>query len=793
MSGPALVRRRLHVRGVVQGVGFRPFVVRLAEGLGLAGNVGNDPTSVFVEVEGALQAVDQFTRRIVRDAPPLARVVAVTVVDVAPLGATGFSIVPSRVALGERTLVPPDVATCDECLAELMDPTDRRFRHPFITCTNCGPRFTIIEDLPYDRPVTTMREFVMCASCAAEYQDPRDRRYHAQPVSCHECGPRLWLERDGERLTGTEAALAAAVVLLQAGGIVAIKGVGGFHLACDATSQGAVARLRELKHRPAKPFAVMARDLLVATSVAELDSGSAELLSQPSRPIVLMPRAYDAAVAEAVAPGLRDLGVMLPYTPVQQLVLEDVPLLVMTSGNLSDEPLCFDNDDALARLGGIADAFLMHDRRIAVPCEDSVVTMLDGAELPIRRSRGYAPLPVLLEGAGPAVLAVGGEVKNTFAVTRGDLAFCSAHLGDMGSLESQQAFRRSVAQLTTLNDVRPDAIVADEHPGYLTSGWAERTSAETGTPLVRVQHHHAHLASLLAEHGATTQACVGVVFDGTGYSCDRTIWGGEILYVDGDIASATRVGHVQQFALPGGDRAVREPWRVAMALLQLAKIRDAWGLALVHEVPRAARELVASQLRSGTGVVHTSSAGRLFDGVAALLGLRLEVDYEAQAAIELEDLARGAERSVRLRIDVEDDQLMLGPIVADLVAALRDGADRAALALGFHEALADATALLVIRRASELGTQLVGLSGGVMQNKLFVSRAAGVLRQAGLQVLIHRVVPPNDGGLSLGQAVVGRALVERASGAVGAEHRHTEREPANQQLSGREGDEKSCV
>ena len=707
MSGHAVVRRHLDVRGVVQGVGFRPFVVRLAEGLRLAGNVGNDPTSVFVEVEGSVQDVDEFTRRVVNDAPPLARVVGVTAVDVDPLGGTGFTIVPSRAALGERTLVPPDVATCEQCLAELTDPTDRRFRHPFITCTNCGPRFTIIEDLPYDRPVTTMREFVMCTSCEAEYRDPHDRRYHAQPVSCHECGPRLWLERDGESVTGTEAALSAAVALLRAGRIVAIKGIGGFHLACDATSQDAVYRLRVLKHRPAKPFAVMARDLLVAASIAQLDASSADLLRQPARPIVLVPRSSDVAIAPAVAPGLGELGVLLPYTAVHELVLEEVPLLVMTSGNLSDEPLCFDNDDALARLGGIADAFLMHDRRIAVPCEDSVVTVHDGAELPIRRSRGYAPLPVVLEGAGPAVLAVGGEIKNTFAVTRGDLAFCSAHLGDMGSLESQQAFGQSVAQLTTLHGVLPELIVSDEHPGYLTSAWAERMSHETATPLVRVQHHHAHLASLLAEHGATTEACVGVVFDGTGYSCDRTIWGGELLYVDGDIASATRVGHVEQFALPGGDRAVREPWRVAMALLHLAGITDPQGLALAHDVPRAARDLVASQLVSGTGVMNTSSAGRLFDGVAALLGVRLEVAYEAQAAIEVEQLAATAERPVTLRLDVDGDQLRLGPLVRSLVTALRDGVDRAELALGFHHALADATAALVTRRAAELGTCLL--------------------------------------------------------------------------------------
>jgi hydrogenase maturation protein HypF len=790
MSRPAAVRSRIDVRGVVQGVGFRPFVARLAADLGLSGSVGNDASSVFIEVEGLTRAVDEFKRRVVADAPPLARVLAVTAIDITPMGSRGFVIVPSRAAHGDRTLVPPDVATCDECLLELNDPDNRRFRHPFITCTNCGPRFTIIEDLPYDRPATTMRDFTLCDLCAEEYRDPADRRYHAQPIACHDCGPRLWWQVGDDLVEGAESALQEAVELLRAGGIVAIKGIGGFHLACDATDAAAVARLRERKHRPAKPFAVMARDLLTAARILDLDATAADLLSQPARPIVLVPRSQGATTAADVAPGLGELGVLLPYTPVHTLLLEEVPLLVMTSGNLADEPLCFENDEALRRLGPIADGFLMHNRRIAVPCEDSVVTVLDGAELPIRRSRGYAPLPVLLDEAGPTVLAVGAEVKNTFVLTRGDLAFCSAHLGDMGSLESQDALERSVAHLKALHGVEPQLLVADEHPGYLTTAWAERASAQDGIPLTTVQHHHAHLASLLAEHGLTGVPCVGVTFDGTGYSCDQTIWGGEILYVDGDIGHATRVGHLEQFELPGGDRAVREPWRVAMALLQLAGIDDPWGLALSREVPQSARDLVASQLRSGTGVALTSSAGRLFDGVAALLGVRLDVAYEAQAAIELEHLARSAERSVRLEIGVELGVLTLGPLVRSLVAALRDGAEIDALALGFHEALADATALLVIRRAGELGTSIVGLTGGVMQNKLFVARLTRVLRRAGLEVLTHRLLPANDGGLSLGQAVVGRARLRNLASGVQPETSETgDRQFHNNQLSGREGDD----
>lgn len=788
MTGSAPSRRRIAVRGVVQGVGFRPFVARLAAELGLAGNVGNDATSVFVEIEGPNAAITEFLRRVRAEAPPLASVVDVVATDIDPTGASGFEIVPSRAAEGERTLVPPDVATCDDCLADLADPGNRRYRHPFVTCTNCGPRFTIIVDLPYDRPATTMRGFPMCAACAAEYDDPADRRYHAQPISCHECGPRLWWQEAGVRTDGAEPALAAAVERIRSGGIVAIKGIGGFHLACDATDETAVARLRERKNRPAKPFAVMARDLLTAAAVADLDSTAADLLAQPARPIVLAPARRSGRLAASVAPGLSEIGALLPYTPLHHLLLEHLPLLVMTSGNLSDEPLCFDNDDAVHRLSGIADGFLMHDRPIAVPCEDSVVTVLDGAELPIRRSRGYAPLPVLLDGDGPSVLAVGAEIKNTFAVTRGDLAFCSAHLGDMGSLESQDAFERSVGHLTALHGVAAELLVADEHPGYLTTAWAERTGTELGIPLATVQHHHAHLASLLAEHGETRTPCVGVTFDGTGYSCDRTVWGGEILQVDGDISRATRVGHLEPFALPGGDRAVKEPWRVAVALLHQAGIDDPWGLALQEQVSQADRELVRSQLVSGTGVVRTTSAGRLFDGIAALLGVRMTVAYEAQAAIELEHLARTAERSVRLRVTNDGGVLGIRQLVVDVVAALRDGAEVAALAAGFHEALADATALAVVRQASTANIDVAGLTGGVMQNKLFVSRLTAVLRRSGMRVLTHRLVPPNDGGLSLGQAVAGRAqLIQQTAGRdPGRSENDDVRHP---QLSGREGDD----
>lgn len=766
-----LERRRITVRGVVQGVGFRPFVARLAGELGLSGYVGNDDISVFIEVEGLGAALVEFLRRLRDDAPPLARVAMVDSVAIRATGEHGFGIAESRHEPGLRTLVPADTATCDACLAELQDPADRRFRHPFITCTDCGPRFTIITDLPYDRPATTMAGFAMCEACRAEYENPDDRRYHAQPVACHDCGPRLWAaDASGELGPGDEA-VALAQRTLVAGGIVAIKGIGGFHLACDASNDDAVAELRLRKGRPDKPFALMAADLAIAHRLVQLDATGAAVIAGPARPIVLAPTAQDAPIAADVAPGLDELGVMLPYAPVHQLLFaagpgapEKLPqVLVMTSGNLSDEPLAFENDDAMARLGSIADLFLLHDRPIAVPCEDSVVTIRDGFEVPVRRSRGFAPLPVWLEGAAdaPPVLAVGGEIKNTFSVTRGGLAFMSAHLGEMGSLESMAAFDRSVAQLLALHGVEPQAIAADDHPGYNTRAWAEARTDTDGLPLVTVQHHHAHLASLLAEHGRQDLAAgpvVGIVLDGTGYGCDKTVWGGEILLVSGSIASAERVGHIEPFALPGGDAAVRNPFRCALSLLHLAGL-DESGLDLAEAIGGTEREAVRAMLATGTGCVTTSSAGRLFDGVSSLIGVRHRIGYEAQAAIELEALARTATSSTPFSAEVHDGVIRLAGLVGGIVSALRAGENRAAIALGFHEALADSLADSAIRACSAHNGRTVGLTGGVFANRLLTEALTHRLAHSGLEVLTHRVVPCNDGGLALGQAVVAHARI----------------------------------
>ncbi|KAA0022195.1 carbamoyltransferase HypF [Antrihabitans cavernicola] len=749
-------RDRIIVRGIVQGVGFRPFVARLASELDLSGFCGNDDSSVFIEVEGRQADLDLFAQRVRSDAPSMSVIVDLTAEPMPAQGTNDFRIVESVHVDGARTLISPDVATCADCLREFGDPSDRRYLHPFVNCTNCGPRFTVITELPYDRPFTTMADFPMCAQCRAEYRDPADRRFHAQPISCHDCGPRIFLEQDGIRIDADVVRHAQRV--LREGLILAVKGIGGFHLVCDATNPDAVDRLRERKHRPDKPLAVMAVDVAAARTIATISDREAELLRHPARPIVLLTKKQRCDLAIGIAPGIGELGVLLPYTPLHQLLFRgDTPrLLVMTSGNLSGEPLCFDNDDARVRLASIADAFLMHDRTIAVPCEDSVLAVEAGTDMPIRRSRGFAPLPVALHRRGPVVLAVGAEVKNTFCLVREDFAFCSSHLGDMGTLESQRAFERSVEQLTTLHRVLPELVVADDHPGYSTRQWAQRYCDVNDVPLRTAQHHHAHVASLLAEHDRLDTRVLGIAFDGTGYGCDSSIWGGELLTVGPDILQVERAAHLRSFWLPGGDAAVRNPARVAMALLHEAGVADIDGLPCTDALSDDERVLLASQSSTGVGCVRTTSMGRLFDGVASLLGVRHRVTYEAQAAIELETLAASASSATELAFG---DGLDFAPLLRGLVDGVRSGESRAALALGFHLALANATAELASRVVT--GTDTIGLTGGVFQNRLLVRLLRAELQAKGFDVLTHRLVPANDGGLSLGQAVLGRAIARR--------------------------------
>nr|NLI51079.1 carbamoyltransferase HypF [Propionibacterium sp.] len=753
-----MIRREYRLRGVVQGVGFRPHVAAVAARHLVTGLVGNDDSQVFVEAQGEPDAVAAFLADVLGTLPPLARVLATTTRPLPPRpGEAGFRIVASRRAAGARTLIPPDIAPCPDCLAELADPTNRRYRYPFTNCTNCGPRLTIIRDLPYDRPATTMAEFGLCPACRAEYTDPADRRYHAQPISCPDCGPVLWLAPAGagaaaavrpDPVPAQGAVLAETVALLRGGATVAVKGLGGFHLCCDARNPDAVARLRARKRRAGKPFAVLVATLEEARRLADLTDDQAALLASPARPIVIAPQAAGYDLAPEVAPGLGDVGLLLPYTPLHSLLLDSGLALVATSGNLSEEPLCHSNDDALERLAGLCDALLLHDRGIHVPVEDSVF-LAGSVTIPVRRSRGYAPLPVPLPGdaaSGPPVLAVGGELKNTFALAVGDLAFVSAHQGDMGSWAAQRALEASVGQLLRLQRAEPAVVACDLHPGYATTGWAERYAAGRDLDLVRVQHHHAHALALLAEHGRPGGPAVVATLDGTGYGSDGTIWGGEVLTVGSDPARFERSWHVPVFPLVGGDRAIRQPWRVARGLASAYGL-DIAGTPAVAGAPAAELRLVDSQLAAGVGVVATSSAGRLFDAAAALVGLCLEAGYEAQAAMEFERAACGHAGRASGATSVPE-------LFAELLAEGTIG-ERA---WRFHAGLAGLIAAAIADAAARAGTDVVGVSGGVAQNRLFLTLLGGDLRRRGLDPLVHRVVPPNDGGLSLGQAWAGRLL-----------------------------------
>ncbi len=783
--GPgAVVRRALRVTGVVQGVGYRPFVHALAGELDVSGFVGNDSFGVFVEVEGPAGKVAEFERRLGADAPRNAVVERVYGEPLEPLGpsaAEGFAIVASRGAgdgAGESgavlALVPPDTAVCAACLAEVLDPSDRRYRYPFTACTYCGPRFTIVRGLPYDRPFTTMAAFPLCPDCEREYEDPADRRFHAQPTACPVCGPQLSFRPagSGEATATRDDALAEAIRVLADGGIVAVKGVGGYHLACDARDPAAVARLRERKRRSLKPFAVMARDLDVARGLGVVDDLAAGLMSSPQAPVVLVPVGASApatAVAGSVAPGNGSIGLLLPYTPLHHLLMAPHPALaepgpdalVLTSGNLSDEPLCTDPVEADERLAGIADAWLHHDRPIHAACDDSVVRIVDGAAQPVRRSRGYAPMPVTLPLESPPLLAVGGELKTTLCLASGRRAWMSQHIGDTENLETLRLLERVADTLGSLYRVRPELVVADLHPGYLSRRWAEGRASESGAHLLLVQHHHAHLASLLAEHGVPPgEPVLGFAFDGTGFGPDATIWGGELLL--GSYAAVERVGHLAPMQLPGGDAAVRRPTRSALAALHAAGVRWDVDLPAVAAASGTERRVVARMLETGAGCTPTTSMGRLFDAVAALAGVCQDATYEAQAALELEALAAAAHDSDRgwaYEVSVVRGAVVLdpAPLLRAATAAVLSGTPAGAVASTFHRATADAvvSAARCVREQSGVG--VVGLTGGVFQNGVLSAGCRAGLAAAGFEVLVHRVVPPSDGGLALGQAAVAAA------------------------------------
>ncbi|MFI5891013.1 carbamoyltransferase HypF [Actinoplanes sp. NPDC051513] len=764
MSGLELVgqarrlRRRYTVSGLVQGVGFRPFAYATASALALSGSVANTADGVVTEVEGEADAVHSYGQRLRNDAPPLAMVIGVFSEDLPLQGGTGFTIASSHG--GEaHTLASPDVAICADCLRELRDPADRRYRHPFITCTNCGPRFTIINSLPYDRRATTMAGFPMCADCEAEYADPEDRRFHAQPIACPSCGPTLELVPPS-----SENPLDACRRLLAEGRIVAVKGLGGYHLACDARNAAAVAELRRRKQRGGKPFAVMVADVETARRLAALSEGDEELLDDIRRPIVLAPRRADAGVADEVAPDNPDLGIMLPYTPLHVLLFGlpgDPPgpdALVMTSGNLSGEPIVTDDAAALDRLGALADAWLRHDRGIRVPCDDSVSRHVAGAELPIRRSRGYAPLPLALPFEVAPVLAVGADLKNTCAVASGRYAWLSQHIGDMDDLSTIEALTRTERHLEELTGVRPETVVADLHPGYRSSDWA-RTHAD-GRPVRWVQHHHAHVASVMAEHGlGPDEQVIGIAFDGTGYGPDGAVWGGEMLIADyKDYRRAARLGYVP---LAGGDASVLRPYRMALAHLHAAGVPWHPDLPAVRACRPAERDLLARQFGSGADCVPTSSMGRLFDAVSSLAGIRHTVEYEAEAAILLEGQARSGGAldhpySFELCVSHDGpDVADAGPVIRQVARDVLHGVAAPVVAARFHAAVAALIGQMAERGRERFGIDVVVLGGGVFQNALLIEAALRELGERGFTALRPRLLPPNDGGIALGQLVIG--------------------------------------
>ncbi|HWR41357.1 MAG TPA: carbamoyltransferase HypF [Patescibacteria group bacterium] len=749
---------RVEIAGMVQGVGFRPYVCNLARRHGLTGWVYNHAGGVTLQAEGAETALELFLTELPRQLPPLAQIDQLTVQPCRPAGDTEFAIRSS--GGGQPTaLIVPDAAVCPDCLAEMRDPSDRRYRYPFINCTNCGPRYTIITGIPYDRQNTTMQAFAMCPDCRREYEDPVNRRFHAQPNACPVCGPQCrLLDRQGRQLAVKTDALEQAREWIGRGGILTVKGMGGYHLACDARNPAAVAELRRRKFREDKPFAVMSGSREAVAAVCRLTAQEETLLTATARPIVLLAKGAGYDLAPAVAPDNPDLGVMLPYTPLHWLLLAPEDLWVMTSGNVSDEPIAFGDDDALARLATIADGFLVHDREIYSRADDSVVRIFDEKPYFLRRSRGYAPAPLPLMMNMPAVLALGGELKNTFCLTRGRQAFLSTHNGDLENLPTYEAWRGAMEHYCRLLVIRPEAVAYDPHPRYLTRGYLEGLEL----PKVAVQHHHAHIAAVLAENGLPGPV-IGVAYDGTGYGADGHLWGGEILIADQ--RDYRRAAHFRYLPLPGGEKAIREPWRLAAWFLQQEYgddwIDGTWDTA--RKVRRDADNwrLLLQAAATGLNTPLTSGAGRLFDLTAALLGIRQQVHYEGQAAVELERAAGrrpGQVRPYSLRTDPQKPwELDFWPLLQSLALDCHQKKPVAELAADFHTTLAAATAEVVDRLALETGIREVALGGGVFQNITFLGQVTGRLAAKGFTVYIPRQAPANDGGLALGQAAVAAA------------------------------------
>lgn len=755
--------KRIHVNGIVQGVGFRPFVYQLANRNHLTGNIANTPGGVSILIQGPPEKIERFIETLTEKKPPLSLITDISTEKETLQKISGFTILKSRLGEGMTTLISPDVSVCDDCLKELFDTADRRFRYPFINCTNCGPRYTIIDDTPYDRSKTCMRHFQMCAACQTEYDDPTDRRFHAQPNACAVCGPGLTLLDAHAIPLGVSDPITEAAGLLKQGRIVAIKGLGGFHLAVDATDETAVARLRQRKYREEKPFALMAYDLDHVTGFAVVEAPEEALLTSPQRPIVIIKKRNNHFIADSVSPNNNYFGVMLPYTPLHYLLLrEGFSALVMTSGNISEEPVCIDNQDAFERLGDIADYFLVHNRDIYLRSDDSIVRHVAGDASFIRRSRGYVPIPVFLNQASEPVLACGAELKNTVCLIKGNQAFLSQHIGDLENIQTDAFFKMTIDHLKRILDIEPGIIACDLHPRYLSTQYAE---ALDGVEMIQIQHHHAHLVGCMAENRIRGPV-IGLSFDGTGYGSDGNIWGGEVMLADLD--RFTRAAHLDYVAMPGSSAAIKEPWRMAVSYLYHTygeSFRDL-GLPMTRVVPQEKTDVVLKMIDKKINAPLTSSLGRLFDAVSAIIGQRFDVHFEGQAAMELEMIVSDMPDAPYDYGWTEESgvhRILHPPIIDDIIQDMLSGKPKATISARFHKTLIQLFADLCGKLRNDTRYNRVVLSGGVFQNAILLTGLKRQLEENGFTVYTHRLVPCNDGGISLGQAVAAASMAKQGN------------------------------
>lgn len=751
-----MLRRRLTINGIVQGVGFRPFIYALAKDVGLVGSVCNTSDGVKVELQGSTLQHEQFNKRLHGEAPPLSTIISVKSEEIPTAEDSDFIIIASHDKAAVSTLISPDVATCEDCKLELFDSTNRRYKYPFINCTNCGPRYTIIENIPYDRPYTSMKHFPLCEVCHTEYQDPADRRFHAQPNACPECGPEIWLtDQKGDKIESNDP-VSDTIELLARGKIIAIKGLGGFHLAVDASNADAVAALRMAKGRDEKPLALMVSNLDSAKELVQLNQEENDTLLSIQAPIVLCTSRASAKIASNIAPGNDRLGIMLPYTPLHHLLLsEKLDTLVMTSANFSEEPICIDNDEALERLSDLADYFLLHNRDIYLRSDDSVVMEMSNTIRPIRRSRGYAPRPIFLKKSGPSILAVGGELKNVVALSKGEKVFLSQHIGDLENLEAYEFFQMTIDHIQRIFEIEPELIVHDLHPEYLSTKWAKDQSL----PLFGVQHHHAHLASCMAENNLD-EPVIGIIMDGTGYGTDGTIWGGEFLV--GDASGFERMAHFEPMPLPGGEAAIKSPWRIGLSYLY-----QVFGdnLPAIPALENHDIQPIVQMLEARINSPLTSSCGRLFDAVAALSGGRQEIRYEAQAAIEFMQAAQnqlGNDLSLFKPLSIDKKHIIpIKPIMESLVSRIQAGKTIRQLSQWFHHSLIQTFVDISVQLRAETGINKIVLSGGVFQNQLLFEGLLRDLDTRKFSTITHQQVPTNDGGIALGQVALGQNYLRK--------------------------------